>query len=165
MVKNGFKVGSVNANPGGTPNRFGSEFMKNPFFLAVMATVCTSLMSGCSKPGDNPSPTPVGPKSYLVEYKVTSATARKTAFFGYTNETGSFVSLDSLEFPVVRKFTRIMKTGDGLGLGASLPDFNKGSQEITGIIFLDGKEVVRKSSGLLTGNTVGANVSLAYVIH
>ena len=164
MVKTGFKVGSVNANPGCTPNRFNPKFMKNPFLLAVMATVCTSLMSGCSKPGDNPTPTPVGPKSYLVEYRVTSATARKTAFFGYMNETGSFVSLDSLEFPVVRKFTRTMKTGDGLGLAASLPDFNMGRQEITGIILLDGKEVERKSSGFLTGNTVGANVSLSYVI-
>lgn len=165
MVKTGFKVGSVNANRGCTPNCFNPKFMKNPFLLAVMATVCTSLMSGCSKSGDNPTPTPVGPKSYLVEYKVTSTTARKTTFFGYMNETGNFVSLDSLELPVVRKFTRTMKTGDGLSLGASLPSFNMGSQEITGTISLDGKEVERKSSGLLTGNTVGANVSMAYVIH
>lgn len=134
--------------------------MKNIFSLAVMATICTSLMSGCGKSG-NPTPTPTSAAaSYQVEYRVSSTTATNATYFAYTNETGGTTTLTTLTLPGSVAFKRTMKTGDHVDFLASLPNSSAATSDITGVILLNGQQV---AAG--TGRGAGAQANIVYVIH
>ena len=138
----------------------GSALMKNTFLLAATATICTLLMCGCSKSSD-PTPTPISAAgSYQVEYRVSSTTATEAMYFAYTNDTGGYTTLTKLALPGGITFKRTMKTGDVVGFAANLPNNSSAASDITGVILLDGKQVVTG-----TGRGAGAETNVTYVIH
>ena len=51
-----------------------------------------------------------------------------------------------------------MKTGDVVGFAANLPNNSSAASDTTGVILLDGKQVV-------TGTGRGAETNVSYVIH
>ena len=139
-----------------------TELMKKTFFLTVLAAIGTSLMSGCSKTND-PMPTAAttsAPRSYQVEYRVTSTTDKEATYFAYMNETGGTTTLTTLALPAILTFKRTMKPGDHVSFLAALPSTSPATSEMTGEILLDGKQVVTG-----TGRGAGADANVVYVIH
>ena len=126
-----------------------------------MATIVTSLMSGCSKSGEpNPTATPASSTTaYQVEYRVSSTTNTNATYFAYTNETGGTTTLTTLTLPGTVTFKRMMKAGDHVSFLASLPSTSAANSDITGVILLNGQQVVTG-----TGRGVEAAANVVYVI-
>ena len=135
--------------------------MKKTYFLTTLAALATALLSGCSKTND-PMPvasTASAPKSYQVEYRVSSTTSKEATYFAYTNETGGTTTLTTLALPATLTFKRTMKLGDHVSFLAELPSTSPATAEITGVILLDGQQVVTD-----TGRGAGAVANVVYVI-
>lgn len=122
--------------------------------LAYLLLSCAALATSCSKDNDV---TPLGPKEYQVEYKVTS-NAVESDYVSYTNESGGTTMLGTTALPATYRFKRTMKQGENLTILASI-DGGTAASEITCAILLDGKEVKKE-----TGRGSDAQAVPVYVI-
>ncbi|GAB2469918.1 hypothetical protein GCM10011375_40600 [Hymenobacter qilianensis] len=112
--------------------------------LATLLLNCATLVAtSCSK--DDNGVTPVGPKDYTVEYRVSSTSNLVSDYISYTNATGGTTTLTNVALPVSYSFTRTMKQGDSATLLASLPAGGTAASNITVAILLDGKEVKKET--------------------
>lgn len=113
--------------------------------LAYLLLSCATLATATSCSKDN-SVTPVAPKEYQVEYKVSSATALASDYVSYDNEGGGTTTLNNVALPASYSFKRTMKQGDHVSILASLPSGSPATSEITATISLDGKVVKSQTS-------------------
>ena len=110
--------------------------------LAYLLLSCATLATAasCSKTNEV---TPIAPKEYQVEYRVSSATAPAADYVSYENETAGTTVLNNVPLPASYSFKRTMKQGDHLNILANVKGGTAAS-EITATILLDGKEVARE---------------------
>ncbi|MDF7815320.1 hypothetical protein [Hymenobacter sp. YC55] len=119
--------------------------MKNLAFLLLSCATLALSTTGCSKDDEDQATPAVGPKDYLVEYRVSSTTNTSADYVAYGNETGANTTLATTALPQTFTFKRNMKRGDNLTVSASVPA-GPASSEITTSILLDGKEVKKTTA-------------------
>lgn len=116
------------------------------------------LAASCSKSGsDDPSPS-TGPRSYQVEYRVTSANVSSAQVI-YRDETGT-EKIDGIQpLPKTYSFKRTMTAAEPVSCGAFLTSTDPANATITTTILIDGKQVKTE-----TGTGASAQAISVYLI-